>query len=130
MVTDKVWKLPEIVNRYLSYRAGIPLAQEQIRVMLSILKSREAPVESFIDLGCGDGILAAAILGEYPAAQGVLVDISEPMLEAARQQLQEYAGQLVFANLDYADTDWVSQVQSRAPFDAIVSGYSIHHQPD
>lgn len=130
MVTDKVWKLPEIVNRYLSFRAAIPLAQEQIRVMLSILQSREQPVESFIDLGCGDGILAAAILGEYPAARGVLADISEPMLKEARQQLQQYAGQLDFQNLDYADPHWVSRVQPSAPFDAIVSGYSIHHQPD
>lgn len=130
MVTDKVWKLPEIVNRYLSFRAAIPLAQEQIRVMLSILQSREGPLESFIDLGCGDGILAATILGEYPQARGVLVDISEPMLKEARQQLQEYAGQLVFENLDYADPDWTSRVRPSAPFDAIVSGYSIHHQPD
>ncbi len=40
MITDEVWKLPAIVNRFLSYRAAIPLAQEQIGVMMSILKSR------------------------------------------------------------------------------------------
>ena len=87
MVTDEVWKLPEIVNRFLSYRAAIPLAQEQISVMMSILKSRRKPVEKFLDLGCGDGILGAAILGEYPSAHGTLVDISEPMLQQAREQL-------------------------------------------
>jgi len=130
MVTDEVWKLPDIVNRYLSYRAAIPLAQEQIGVMTSILKTRERPVESFLDLGCGDGILAAAILGEYPAARGVLVDFSEPMLEEARQQLKEFADQLVFENLDYGSPDWVNRIQVYSPFDAIVSGYSIHHQPD
>ena len=37
MVTDEVWKLPAIVNRFLSDRAAIPLAQEQIGVMMSIL---------------------------------------------------------------------------------------------
>jgi len=63
MITDKVWKLPAIVNRFLSFRAAIPLAQEQICVMMSILKSRSEPVECFMDLGCGDGILGAAILG-------------------------------------------------------------------
>ena len=42
MITDEVWKLPAIVNRFLSYRAAIPLAQEQIGVMMSILKSRTA----------------------------------------------------------------------------------------
>jgi len=130
MVTDKIWKLPSIVNRFLSYRAAIPLAQEQIGVMMSILKSRPQPVESFLDLGCGDGILGAALLGEYPSSRGVLVDFSESMLEQAREQLKEYAGQLVFENLDYGDPAWVNRMQAYGPFDAIVSGYSIHHQLD
>ena len=130
MINDEVWKLPAIVNRFLSYRAAIPLAQEQIGVMMSILKSRGQPVESFLDLGCGDGILGAAILGEYPSAQGVFVDFSEPMLEQAREQLKDYSGQLVFENLNYGDPIWINRMQAEAPFDAIVSGYSIHHQPD
>jgi SAM-dependent methyltransferase len=130
MITDEVWKLPDIVNRFLSYRAAIPLAQEQIAVMMSILKSRTQPVKSFLDLGCGDGILGAAILGEYPSARGVLADFSEPMLEQARVQLQHYASQLAFENLDYGDKTWSNRMQTHAPFDAVVSGYSIHHQPD
>jgi tRNA (cmo5U34)-methyltransferase len=130
MVTDEVWKLPAIVDRFLSYRAAIPLAQEQIGVMMSILRSREENVESFLDLGCGDGILGAAILGAWPPARGVLVDFSEPMLEQAREQLKECAGQLTFASLDYGDPAWVNDMRTYELFDAIVSGYSIHHQPD
>jgi SAM-dependent methyltransferase len=130
MVTDEVWKLPAIVNRFLSYRAAIPMAQEQIGVMMSILKTSDRPMENFMDLGCGDGILGATILGEYPSAHGVFVDFSEPMLEQAREQLKEYTDQLDFENLDYGNSGWVSRIQSEAPFDAIVSGYSIHHQPD
>jgi tRNA (cmo5U34)-methyltransferase len=130
MVTDEVWKLPAIVDRYLSYRMAIPLAQEQIGVMMSILKTRMQPVENFLDLGCGDGILGAAVLGEYPSARGVMADFSEPMLAQTREQLKEYAGQLAFENLDYGDPVWVSQMQQYGQFDAVVSGYSIHHQPD
>src|SRR5688572_23042548 len=130
MVTDEVWKLPAIVNRFLSSRASIPLAQEQIGIMMSILKTRREPVENFLDLGCGDGILGAAILGEYPSAHGLFVDFSEPMLDQARIQLKEHASQLVFENLDYGEPAWVKQMQAYRPFDAIVSGYSIHHQPD
>jgi tRNA (cmo5U34)-methyltransferase len=130
MVTDEVWKLPAIVNRYLSYRAAIPMAQEQIGVMMSILKSREQPVKTFLDLGCGDGILGATLLGEYPAAHGVFLDFSEPMLVQARQQLTEYTDQMAFENLDYGDPAWMKKMKTYAPFDAIVSGYSIHHQPD
>ena len=130
MVTDEVWKVPAIVDRFLSYRTAIPLAQEQIGIMMSILNTRSQPVENFLDLGCGDGILGAAILGAYPNSHGVLADFSEPMLEQAREQLKQYTGQLMFENLDYGDPAWVNRIQSKAPFDAIVSGYSIHHQPD
>jgi len=130
MTNDTVWKLPDIVNRFLSYRSAIPLAQEQIGVMMSILKTRQQPIENFLDLGCGDGILGAAILGEYPSAHGVFADFSEPMLAQAREGLKDFASQLTFENVDYGDKAWVNQMQAYGPFDAIVSGYSIHHQPD
>jgi SAM-dependent methyltransferase len=130
MMTDEVWKLPEIVDRFLSFRAAIPMAQEQIGVMISILGSRPRPVERFLDLGCGDGVLGAAVLGAYPSSRGVLADFSEHMLGQARAQLREYAGQLDFENVDYGDPAWVNSMHLKGPFDAVVSGYSIHHQPD
>jgi tRNA (cmo5U34)-methyltransferase len=130
MVTDDVWKLPAIVDRYLSYRTAIPMVMEQVGVMMSILQSHTRPVENFMDLGCGDGILGAAILGTYPSSRGVLLDFSEPMLGQAREQLKNYLDRLVFLNLDYGDPAWVDAVQPEGLFDAIVSGYSIHHQLD
>jgi SAM-dependent methyltransferase len=129
-VTAEVWKQAAIVERFLSFHAAIPLAREQIGVMLTLLATRSEPVRSFIDLGCGDGILGAALLDKYPESQGVLADFSEPMLEQARVQLKEFEQQLQFMNLDYADLAWVDAMQVFAPFDAVVSRYSIHHQPD
>ena len=125
-----VWKLAPVAEQFLSIRAGIPLAQEQIGIMLTILASKNETVERFLDLGCGNGILGAAVLGRYPASHGVLADFSETMLEQARKSLAEYSSQLEFLNLDYSDPAWVDALQATAPFDAIVSGYSIHHQSD
>lgn len=130
MVNDEIWKQSAVVNRYLSSRVAIPLVSEQIGMMMSILRSRQQPIRNFVDLGCGDGILGATILNEYPSARGVLADFSEPMLAQAREQLKASAGQLVFENLDYGDPAWVNRMQAYGPFDAIVSSYSIHHQPD
>ena len=127
---SEVWKLAPVAEQFLSIRAGIPLAQEQIAMMLAILSYGGGTVGRFLDLGCGDGILGAAILGRYPASQGVLADFSEPMLVQARKSLQGYASQLEFLNVDYADPAWPQAVQSGGLFDTIVSGYSIHHQPD
>jgi tRNA (cmo5U34)-methyltransferase len=129
-VSAEVWKLAPVVERFLGLRASLPLAREQIGVMLAVLASSPKPVRRFLDLGCGDGILAAAVLGQYPASRGVLVDFSEPMLAQARQRLGEFESQLRLVNLDYADPTWAEAVRPEGPFDAILSGYSIHHQPD
>jgi tRNA (cmo5U34)-methyltransferase len=128
-VTAEVWKLAPVVERFLGYRSTIPLAREQIGVMLTVLAAGGRPVNNFLDLGCGDGILGAAVLSRFPNSKGVLADFSEPMLEIARERLADNASQLSFANIDYADPNWMKAVQADAPFDAIVSGYSIHHQP-
>jgi tRNA (cmo5U34)-methyltransferase len=129
-VTAEVWKQAAIVERFLSFHAAIPLAREQIGVMLTLLATRSEPVRNFLDLGCGDGILGAALLEKYPESRGVLADFAELMLDQARIQLKDYESQLQFVNLDYADPAWVDVAQASVPFDAIVSRYSIHHQPD
>ena len=125
-----VWKLPPVVERFLGYRATLPLAQEQLAVMMTLLGSSDGPLTSFLDLGCGDGILGATILGRYPNCRGILADFSEPMLQLARERLHDYADRLTFLNVNYAVPDWSAAAKSGLPFDAIVSGYSIHHQPD
>jgi tRNA (cmo5U34)-methyltransferase len=129
-VTAEVWKQEAIVERFLSFHAAIPLAREQIGVMLTLLATRPEPVKTFLDLGCGDGILGAALLDAYPESRGVLADFAELMLDQARIQLKDYESQLQFVNLDYGDPAWVDAMRADAPFDAIVSRYSIHHQPD
>jgi tRNA (cmo5U34)-methyltransferase len=108
----------------------MPLAAEQIEVMMRLISVAQKPVTNFLDLGCGDGILAAAILEKYPEARGVLLDFSDPMIKAAREKLKDYVSNLDFMTLDYADSYWLDSVGKMAPFDVIVSGFSIHHQPD
>lgn len=127
---DKVWQSSSLVRQYLtSIRGAIPLAAEQLEVMLRLIAGRSEPVANFLDLGCGDGILAGTILARYPEARGVLVDFSEPMLEAAGERLRHYAAQLTFVEADFARPGWTDSF-SQAHFEVVVSGYSIHHQPD
>src|SRR5262249_24546620 len=83
----------------------------------------------FLDLGCGDGVLARAIVDRYPEAVAVLSDFSEPMLDAARRRLSGHPA-AHFLNADYAMPTWTQAIDQFAPLDAVVSGFSIHHQPD
>ena len=95
-----------------------------------IAAARDERGLSFLDLGCGDGVLANAVLDRFGSAHGVLADFSEPMLEAARRRLARHAGRAEFIHTDYALSAWVESVSPFAPFDAVISGFSIHHQPD
>lgn len=126
---DTVWQSADVVHEFLEgMRAAIPQAAEQLDVMLRLIQAARPDLHNFLDLGCGDGILARAVLSRYPQAQGVLLDFSEPMLSAARQHLD--LPNITFVAQDYGLPAWVDSVRIHAPYDAIVSGYSIHHQPD
>ena len=83
-----------------------------------------------MDLGCGDGILAAVILENYRDATAILGDHSAPMLEAARSKLQRLPGSIHFCTIDYSLPEWTKVVAEYSPLDLVVSGFSIHHQPD
>lgn len=111
-------------------RGGIPLAREQIDVMLRFVEAGGSRVQSFADLGCGNGVLSLALLERYPNAVATLVDLSEPMIEAARSHLTGHEPNCRFVTADLSDGEWVSLVGDGAPFDLVVSGYAIHHLED
>lgn len=128
---DEVWKNNTVAQAFLKgVRGAIPLAGEQIEVMLRLINARQERVESFADLGCGDGMLASAILAQYPHARGTLVDFSPVMIQEARSQFEFHKLEVNFVTADLGAADWVSTIVDMAPFDVIVSGFAIHHQPD
>jgi ubiquinone/menaquinone biosynthesis C-methylase UbiE len=128
---DQVWKSASVVNYYFEgTRKGMPLALEQFDVMVRTLKAAPHPIRHFLDLGCGDGNIGHVLLQAFPQSSGVFLDFSEPMLEAGRERLSEYGSRAVFVQGDYGDPNWIDLIQQHTPFDAVVSGFSIHHQPD
>ena len=128
----QVWKTTELSQKYLSgVRRAIPLATEQIEIILRIIQVAIPQVNNFLDLGCGDGILGQAILSQYPNSQGVFLDFSETIIEAAKSKIDDnYQANLEFINQDYGLPEWINKIQQKVPFDVVVSGFSIHHQPD
>lgn len=129
--TDEIWKTEELSKTFLEgVRGAVPLAAEQIDVMLRVIKATQPKVEAFLDLGCGDGILGRAIHQQYPNAKGVFVDFSESMLEAAKNNLENHLINFEFITLDFGEKQWINSLSDKSPFDVIVSGFAIHHQPD
>jgi tRNA (cmo5U34)-methyltransferase len=129
VVRDTVWQNEELAAMFLNeVRGGIPYAADQLEIMNRVLKGADRPIARFLDLGAGDGTVARAVLTQFPEAEAILVDFSEPMLVAARDRLSESTSQVIRA--DFGAPEWVKAVSEYAPFDAVVSGYAIHHQPD
>lgn len=126
---DEVWKESAQVRVFLEgIRGAIPFFEAQLQTMMRLLEG--LPVSTFLDLGCGDGILSAELLRRYPKARGVLLDFSEPMLEKARESLCGQSEGLDFVKADFSDKNWPERAMSMGlkSFDVIVSGYAIHHQ--
>jgi ubiquinone/menaquinone biosynthesis C-methylase UbiE len=60
----------------------------------------------------------------------VLLDFSRPMLAQARLRLTDQAARAHFVEADYGEPGWVERLGTHRSFQIIVSGFSIHHQPD
>ncbi len=84
----------------------------------------------FCDLGAGAGAFAEVVMDAHPESTGVLVDFSDPMLAAAEHRLASHAGRWTTVKADLATPAWLDALPDRGPFDAVVSGFCIHHLPD
>lgn len=135
---DTVWQAAELAGAYLDgVRGAIPLAAVQIDILTRLARAACPAPRAVLDLGCGDGILGHALWDAFsgPAPTVVLADFSPPMLEAARARFRRGipSERLYFVDVDYTRPDWTELVSGGAlpaRYDVIVSGFSIHHQPD
>jgi tRNA (cmo5U34)-methyltransferase len=122
MAAPTGWSDPTHVEGYL-HRIGRSEARRAGEQMLAeVLPPRPQRV---LDLGCGDGRLAALVLDARPSiAEVVAIDVSPPMLERARDR---FAGDPRVAvherNLD-------DPLGPLGRFDTVVSGFAIHHLDD
>lgn len=76
-----------------------------------------------LDLGAGTGLLSAFLLKKFPNASLTLIDLSEKMLEVARERLQSHP------DIEYIVADY-TQHEFEEPFDLVISSLSIHHLTD
>lgn len=124
------WQAGQTAKVYVEgVRAAIPGAALQLEVIRSVAAAWRPLPSRILDLGCGDGVLGRMLLDEYPAARVVFADFSEPMLEKVRGLVgsDPRAG---IVNADFSAPGWAGKIEQEKPFDLIVSGFAIHHQPD
>jgi cyclopropane fatty-acyl-phospholipid synthase-like methyltransferase len=113
------WKDEAKVDEYVGRVGRLEARRTGERELLEALPAR---VERVLDLGCGDGALAALVLAARPeAAEAVGLDSSPPMLARARER---FAGDPRVTVLEH---DLRDPLPDLGAFDAVVSGFAIHH---
>jgi len=82
------WEIEENAKYFLeSERGAVPGTELQLGIVESIVKNWRDNPAIILDLGCGDGILGRFLMSRFPSAQGIFIDFSDPMLDAARESL-------------------------------------------
>jgi tRNA (cmo5U34)-methyltransferase len=110
------------VEEYLGRLGTLPQRVPGEALLLEHLPARP---ERVLDLGCGDGRIAALVLASRPSVRSaVVVDRSAPMLERARAR---FAGD---DRVEVVEGDLEEPLEVEGPFDVVVSGLAIHHLED
>ncbi len=124
------WKTKELSRSFLeNVRGAIPSAETQIEVILKIISIWNPDIKRAMDFGCGDGILGKFILSKFPSIELFCLDFSDTMLDAARKNMEKLDS-VHFIKSDFSFSDWKEPVSELGGFDLVVSGFSIHHQPN
>jgi SAM-dependent methyltransferase len=112
------WATAEHALRYLDRADAYPHRAEGEGVLLEQVP---ADARRILDLGTGDGRLLSLLSRDRPEILGVGLDISELMLQAARERFGDDR------RITLLEHDLAEPLPALGRFDAVVSSFAIHH---
>ena len=111
-----------------TYRAlaevAVPRREEQLAALLCLLPFARDEVFGAVELGCGEGELARALLTAYPNALLTALDGSASMRERASERLAPFGDRAQVAPFDLEATDWFGHMDGAG---CVVSSLVVHH---
>lgn len=102
-------------------RMLIPRFDDFYGTAVELTECLESP--RILDIGAGTGLLTDLLLRKHPESRALLIDVSDPMLDRARERFSDNP-RISFLQMDY------STQLPEGPFDLVVSALSIHHLSD
>jgi tRNA (cmo5U34)-methyltransferase len=114
----KEYNHPEHALAYLASADTIPHRAAGEAALLEFIPGS---VRRILDMGAGDGHLLALLRVVHPQAEGVALDLSPTMLEAARAR---FSGDPLVSVVEH---DLDEPIPNLGSFDVVVSAFAIHH---
>lgn len=104
-------------------RYFVPERERQIEIIVDLLPQLEVE-DTVIELCCGEGLLAEAILTRFPNVTVHGLDGSPEMLQAANQRLTSHNDRFQPRQFDLAEYTWRSDF---GVVNAVVTSNAVHH---
>jgi tRNA (cmo5U34)-methyltransferase len=104
-------------------RYFVPEREQQIETICDMVPPHNGPF-NILELCCGAGLLAGALLERFPNCTVYGYDGSPEMLATARANLVRYGERFKTLRFDLADSEWRAP---GFPVHAVVSSLAIHH---
>lgn len=114
----------QATQTFLDYgRYFVPEREVQIETICRLIPPHPEPF-TILELCCGEGLLAEAILEHFPQVMVMGLDGSSGMLEKAKERLSLYGKRFRARNFELGDPFWRD---SQLSVQAVVSSLCIHH---
>lgn len=107
--------------------AFIEFRELRTRTLIDVLAAQAAELGRdlrVLDLGCGPGSLAQAVLERLPGSWVVAVD-RDPILLRLGLETNSFGEHLVFVDGNLEDSSWLGQIPA-GPYDAAISATALH----
>jgi tRNA (cmo5U34)-methyltransferase len=121
------WQVAEDVREYVERVDREDRRAEGLSMLTRLVPRAPGEPLRVLDVGTGQGLLAAMFLDAFPAATAVGLDESEPMREVAAGRMAPYGERFQFVLGDFVEGELPPA--ARGPFDVVVSSRAIHHIP-
>lgn len=111
-------------QQFIDYgRYFVPERERQIAMLCRLVSSTSRPLR-LVELCCGEGLLAEALLEQFPQASLIGFDGSPTMLARAAQRLGRFGERFSFQSFDLGSQDWRGELDQ---YNAVLSSLAIHH---
>lgn len=121
---DPAWTEEDSRTYRLLANIAVPSRDEQIATLLLLLPFARDHAFRVVELGCGEGSFAQALLSAFPHASLLALDGSGSMREAASARLTPFAERARVEPFDLPADAWLPHLDAA---DAVVSTLAVHH---